>query len=341
MEFIPKTTTKMEPDGEWTINPVTNRRIKVGGPTWKKLEKEGLLDGAQPADPPKSGGGKAKGKSGGNKGGKKTAAKVSTDPVYDIAFSDVVEGDLNAGNQQHGEELAAGFTIEDLHNTQATFEDQGAECEFIDLVASLPEDLRGEAESAAVLIIRQGADIMLAAAEMGVGDLLEEQEGIEYDTEYLGRGKKVVNKRANHTICFDEEPQDPDTEEGQGTVVAFDDLSALSAIREALPEFVGENGENLPACGTKFYDPNKTGIKYHGKPAKLLFGVRVGGDPMAMHFHWFHQSSPVGNTVEVVLNSGDMYMFSEKVVGNDWKKRKVPTIRHATGHTATWTGLKE
>ena len=31
------------------------------------------------------------------------------------------------------------------------------------------------------------------------------------------------------------------------------------------------------------------------------------------------------------LNNGDVYIMSEKAVGNDWKKRNKITLRHATG----------
>jgi len=33
----------------------------------------------------------------------------------------------------------------------------------------------------------------------------------------------------------------------------------------------------------------------------------------------------------VELHDGDVYAMSEKAVGTDWKKKLVPTLRHATG----------
>jgi hypothetical protein len=32
-----------------------------------------------------------------------------------------------------------------------------------------------------------------------------------------------------------------------------------------------------------------------------------------------------------MLNHGDIYIMSDKAVGYDWKKRKIPTLRHAAG----------
>jgi hypothetical protein len=35
--------------------------------------------------------------------------------------------------------------------------------------------------------------------------------------------------------------------------------------------------------------------------------------------------------MKLVLGDGDMYVMSEKAVGFDWLKKKIPTLRHATG----------
>jgi hypothetical protein len=40
------------------------------------------------------------------------------------------------------------------------------------------------------------------------------------------------------------------------------------------------------------------------------------------------------------MNPGDVYIMSEKTVGTDWKKKTIPTLRHATG-CAKFTTLKE
>jgi len=39
----------------------------------------------------------------------------------------------------------------------------------------------------------------------------------------------------------------------------------------------------------------------------------------------------VGKRIIVPLNGGDIYLMSEKAVGTDWKRKKVYTLRHATG----------
>ena len=40
----------------------------------------------------------------------------------------------------------------------------------------------------------------------------------------------------------------------------------------------------------------------------------------------------------IQLNHGDMYIMSEKAVGNDWKLKNKPTLRHAAG-AAKYTNL--
>jgi len=52
---------------------------------------------------------------------------------------------------------------------------------------------------------------------------------------------------------------------------------------------------------------------------------------MPFHFQWFQNSKPIGTRIKLILNHGDMYIMSEKAVGFDWKKRKIPTLRHAAG----------
>jgi hypothetical protein len=32
-----------------------------------------------------------------------------------------------------------------------------------------------------------------------------------------------------------------------------------------------------------------------------------------------------------MLNDGDMYIMSDKAVGNDWKRSAIPTLRHCAG----------
>ena len=50
-----------------------------------------------------------------------------------------------------------------------------------------------------------------------------------------------------------------------------------------------------------------------------------------MHFQWYQNSKAIGERVKLKINHGDMYIMSEKATGNDWKKKKIKTLRHAAG----------
>lgn len=66
---------------------------------------------------------------------------------------------------------------------------------------------------------------------------------------------------------------------------------------------------------------------------KLVVGMRVGpgANGMPLLYQWFHRDEPVGREARIVLDSGDIYIMSEKAVGFDWKLRSKYTLRHAAG----------
>ena len=50
-----------------------------------------------------------------------------------------------------------------------------------------------------------------------------------------------------------------------------------------------------------------------------------------MRWQWFKDGMPVGKSIDIHLNSGDVYIMSEKSVGADWKKSSLYTLRHSAG----------
>ena len=142
---------------------------------------------------------------------------------------------------------------------------------------------------------------------------------------------RVVNKHARYNLCYGEESQKADFENKKGTVVAFKDVQYLSKLREKLGDVFCEKSKNLLAELNYYYDIKKCGIGFHGdSERRLVIGVRVGAS-MNLQCQWFIRSEPTGERVEVILNEGDFYVMSEKAVGNDWKKKIIPTLRHAAG----------
>ena len=62
-----------------------------------------------------------------------------------------------------------------------------------------------------------------------------------------------------------------------------------------------------------------------------MVGVRLGTASMPIHYQWYHRGKEVGERVDIDLHPGDMYVMSEKAVGNDWKLPSKYTLRHAVG----------
>ena len=139
------------------------------------------------------------------------------------------------------------------------------------------------------------------------------------------------NKKARYNVCFDEKEQKPEYEKGKGTVVAFEQVPSLNKIRMNLDQYLGPKAENLKAEGNLYYDVEKCYIGFHGdSERKIVVAFRFGDLPL--YYQWYLQGKTIGERLELKLKSGDIYIMSEKASGNDWKQRKIPTLRHAAGH---------
>nr|QBK85171.1 MAG: uncharacterized protein LCDPAC02_03700 [Pithovirus LCDPAC02] len=183
--------------------------------------------------------------------------------------------------------------------------------------------------------------------------MLEEQKELEYDTQYYDqRRKKVLNKRARWNICFDDEEQEPDYEQGKGTIISFQTLPVLNLFRNNLPIFIKDNSDiniekitNLKAEGNLYYDINKCGIGYHRKSKRfsqeifnfdgdternIVIGIRLG-ETLPLCYQWYYRCKRVGVRFKIDLEHGDIYIMSSKAVGNDWRKRSKITLRHSAG----------
>ena len=80
------------------------------------------------------------------------------------------------------------------------------------------------------------------------------------------------------------------------------------------------------------------GIGWHGdSERRKVVAVRLGHE-MDMQFCWFQDCKPVSEPLVLQLQHGDMYLMSEKAVGQDWHKRLPLTLRHAAG-AAKFTSL--
>lgn len=230
-----------------------------------------------------------------------------------ITFGDVAENHF--GMQQIGSLAEQGFTLDELKQIKAHF----GEGELI----KLHRYYEGPADKAYLLVIRNGVQKLVE------GDVQDELTNLTWDTKAKMRGR-VVNKHARYNLCFSHESQEADFEQGKGTVVSFKDVPLLNLIRKRLGKIIPKC-KGLVAEGNLYYDTGKCGIGFHGDGERNIVVAFRLGDPMPLHYQWYLEGERVGKRFQMVLEDGDLYFMSHKAVGRDWKKRKVPTLRHAAG----------
>ncbi len=240
-----------------------------------------------------------------------------------ITFGDVAENHVRM--QRLGKMKEKGFTVRELEEIEKTFEEEGYSCELTKLHESLDEK---DCEEAAILIIRNGVKALLG--DLTVDSFYEEQKNCKWDTKAYMFGR-VCNKKARYNVCFGDESQEPDYENKKGRIISFDEVTCMKHIRSTLPIFLGPLAETLSAEGNRYYDIFACYIGFHGDAErKIVVGLRLGAD-FPLYFNWFQRSKPVGDRIELTLSHGDMYVMSEKATGNDWRKKKIKTLRHAAG----------
>ncbi len=240
------------------------------------------------------------------------------------------------GMQMIGQELDHGLSVEDLLSAKKYFEDKGAKPILVDLNQYLG-DVSGshQVTPARVLIVPGGVSYL-----METNDLYEEVDKSPKDTKAFMYGR-VVEKRARHNNIFSDFTQEPDYEQGKGTVVDFKDSPLVARIRQAIPEMIPNNPDvvNLQCEGNYYYDVEKTYIGFHGDTEReIVIAVRLGAD-FNIYYQWFKNSKPVGKLFEYTLSHGDIYFMSEKAVGKDWKKSSQYTLRHAASKNPKLIGL--
>lgn len=237
--------------------------------------------------------------------------KMST---YTLTFGDRAEN--HVGMQIIGKQAKRGFSRRDFDKIQRYFLRFGT----VERI-NLSELTDVQTEHAELLICRNILDKKV------LKKLLKEQKDISYDTKALMR-KRVVNKHARHNVCFGDEYQEANFEEGKGTIIPFSDLPTLSRFKRLFEKITGVD---LQCEGNYYYDIKKTYIGFHGdSERKIVIAIRLG-ESFPLYYQWYQNSKKIGRQFSTMLNSGDIYFMSEKAVGTDWKKRKIPTLRHAAG----------
>lgn len=252
---------------------------------------------------------------------KRSETEEALEPTITLTFGDVAEN--HVGMQKMGRMSDRGFSLADVERAQTFFE--GCQCPTEQY--DLDRLVEGQGEPARLLIARNAVGALLGASE-DVGELQEELSRLSWDTKARMYGR-VVDKKARHNLCFAPERQEPDYEQGKGRVVAYADVPLTSRLRDALAERLA-----FPNCvveGNLYYDPTVCFIGFHGDAERRrVVGVRLGTS-LPLHFQWFQNGKPTGRRFSIALESGDLYIMSEKAVGTDWRRSSVLTLRHAAG----------
>ena len=244
--------------------------------------------------------------------------------VSTFTFGDVAEN--HARMQKIGVLHEKGYSVEQLKALGEKLKGVGLTTKYV----SLSAHWTGEeaVEEAGVLIIRKGVQHILGADDTSL--LQEEHRDLDVDKKAFMKGR-VVNKHARWNLCFDDEDQEPQYEDGKGRIVAYRHIPYTQRIREVIAEWTQD--EWLKGEANYYYDISKCGIGYHGDgERRKVFAARIGAsEKMPLYYQWYQNSEPVGYRIKLVLNDGDMYVMSEKAVGFDWLKKNTPTLRHASG----------
>jgi len=260
-------------------------------------------------------------------------------PTVTITFGDSAEN--HVGMEKLGNIAKEGMSVDELQSAQKKFEEKNVKCEFVDLNKAVEGVEEGkDAPKAGVLIIRNAAKLFLGK-ENAADELLTEQTGLSWDTQAKMYGR-VVDKKARHNLCYGDFAQKPDYENGKGTVVDFTTIPLLQKIRSSLEEYLGTKTsvKKIVAEGNLYHDPSQCGIGFHGDAERRIVVALRLGVTMPLHYQWFFRGNPIGSRVILSLEHGDVYVMSEKATGFDWKKKIVPTLRHAAG-SSKFTTIKE
>lgn len=228
-----------------------------------------------------------------------------------------------------------GYDIADLQLGKAWFESKGCTTELVCLHDALPNE--ADVPKAWILIVPGG----VRALGLDPDAIYAENMGLEHDKKFFDRRrKKVLNKHARYNLCYAEESQRPDYENGKGTVVGWKSIPHSKGLQSALSVAFGAKAANLNAELNVYYDPLKCGIGFHGDTERPDVIAARFGCPMNIVYQWFRNSHSLGLRVERMLPHGCIYIMSKKAVGQDWKKSSILTLRHAAGckkYTSTKT----
>ena len=184
-------------------------------------------------------------------------------------------------------------------------------------------------DKAGLLIIKNGLKTIF---NIDPNELYKEQLTFEWDKKYWDRRRqKVLNKHARYNVCYGTDFQEPNYENGKGTIISYEKVPLLNKWKSSLGILFGEKANDLEVEGNYYYNTKKCGIGFHGDSERRKVIACSLGESRPIHWQWYQYSKPIGERIKFTLDNGVMYIMSEKTTGYDWKKRNIKTLRHAAG----------
>ena len=253
--------------------------------------------------------------------------------VVSITFGKIAEHHVGMKQIKSKNKNNIKYTLDDFKRIKKKYEDIGCKVEII----CLNDSINVRATKAYVMVVRNAVNNIIQNSNILIKYHKELTENVIWDTQYYDiRRKRKLNKLKRANMCVDEVGEVADIDNKIGTTHPWSKFPILSKIKAFIEESGGEKFKGLKGEGNRYSDGGvkKHGIGYHGdkeRPEGVVC-VRSGKNPsMDMHFQWYHNSERIGEHVIIKLNAGDIYYMCAKAGGADWRRRKVPTLRHATG----------
>jgi alkylated DNA repair dioxygenase AlkB len=239
------------------------------------------------------------------------------------------QSEIHVGCPIHGHGLASvGFTVNELRDVAKSLGDRAR---VVDLTAALPAQYRAGNE-AGILIIKGGVDAIMGIS--GYSQLMfGEQQLVKYDEFYFdNRRQKKLHKIARYNAVFGDVRVSHSEDYRQSTVVAYDDVPKFKALRAKLPDVFGEKARELESEGNHYYCA-KSGIGFHGDSERRKVICASLGSGTTLHMYWrLPRSSDQGSAMfQFELADGDVYVFSEKATGHDWRSSSKCRLVHGAG----------
>ena len=202
--------------------------------------------------------------------------------AYTLTFGDGAENEVGMEIIRSASNLTDGLSVDQLRRFERHFVAQGAVCKLVYL-AELGKGHAQLVPEAGVLVVRKGVNFVRQEPHADAA-VFSELEAMPKDTQALRPGGIVYNKTARYNNTMGDYSQEPDIQNGKGTVLDFADWPATGALRSSLSSLLG--GIDMVGETNFYHNVDQCGIRFHGT---WLFVIRRSCVPHSLCIHDFLQ----------------------------------------------------